>query len=361
MAENLDVLRERGMTVPIILGGAALTRKYVEQDLRPRYEGPLFYARDAFDGLELMGKIVAEGPVEVPAAKPAPARTAATPAVDRPTPAHSGIRRDVPIPAPPFWGSRLIEKIELKAALPYLNRKMLFQIQWQYKQAGRPKEEFRRYLAAEVEPVFRELINRCEREDIIQCQAIYGYWPCQADGDNLLIYEPETRDQCIAVFEFPRQRKKPYWCLSDFFRPLDSGEIDVVALSVVTAGRHVTEVARDWLACDRYRDYLHLHGLGVEVAEALAEFLHKQIRMELGIADRDAREIERLFQQGYQGSRYSFGYPACPRLEDQVKLWPLLEPERIGLTLSEEFQLDPEQSTTALICHHPEAKYFNVR
>ena len=170
----------------------------------------------------------------------------------------------------------------------------------------------------------------------------------------------DDRSRELVRFEFPRSRKAPYWCISDFFRPVSSGEMDVVAFSLVTMGRRVSEVAHEWFEANRYQDYLHLHGLGVESAEALAEFIHKQIRVELGIADGDAREIQRLFQQRYQGSRYSFGYPACPRLEDQLKLWPLLNPERIGVTISEEFQLEPEQSTTALICHHPEAKYFTV-
>ena len=359
MGENLDVLRERGIRVPVILGGAALTRKYVDEDLRPRYDGPLFYAKDAFDGLELMNRIAAE---EVaPAARPGRPPARVTPEAEGPMPARSGIARDVPIPTPPFWGRRVVERVEVRAVVPYINRKMLFQVQWQYKRAGRPKEEYDRFVAQEVEPIFRDLLSQCEQEGIIQCQAVYGYWPCQSDGDLLLVFDPNDPAQCLAEFEFPRQRKKPYWCLSDFFRPVDSREMDVVAFHVVTAGRRVTEVAHEWLAANRYRDYLHLHGLGVETAEALAEYLHKQIRMELGIAGHDAREIERLFQQGYQGSRYSFGYPACPRLEDQVKIWPLLHPEQIGLALSEEFQMDPEQSTTALICHHPEAKYFNVR
>lgn len=361
MGENLDVLKERGIRVPIILGGAALTRKYVEEDLRRRYDGPLFYAKDAFDGLDLMNQISSGEAIEPPSARVPAARRVVDAGPVGPTPARSGIARDVPVPTPPFWGSRLVERIDIRAALPYINRKMLFQVQWQYRRGGRPKEEYERFVAAEVEPIFRELVNHCEREEIIECQAIYGYWPCQADGDVLMVYDPNDTSRCVARFDFPRQRKKPYWCLSDFFRPVESREMDVVAFHVVTAGRRVTEVAHEWLARNRYRDYLHLHGLGVEIAEALAEYIHKQIRMELAIADQDAREIERLFQQGYQGSRYSFGYPACPRLEDQVKIWPLLAPDRIGLTLSEEFQIDPEQSTSAIVCHHPEAKYFNVR
>ena len=177
----------------------------------------------------------------------------------------------------------------------------------------------------------------------------------------LIVYDPDDLTKPIETFEFPRMGKPPYWCISDFFKPTSSGEHDVVAFSIVTAGRRVSDVAREWFAADRYQDYLHLHGLGVELAEALAEYIHKQIRMEWGIAESDSRERQDIFKQKYQGSRYSFGYPACPRLEDQLKLWPLLKPERIGITLSDEFQLEPEQTTTAIIIHHPQAKYFNVR
>ena len=177
----------------------------------------------------------------------------------------------------------------------------------------------------------------------------------------MIISDPDHRDQEIARFDFPRMGKPPYWCLSDFFKPVSSGVYDVAAFMIVTVGRRVSEVAQEWFQDDRYKDYLHLHGLGVELAEALAEYIHKQIRMEWGITGSDARDKQEIFKQRYQGSRYSFGYPACPRLEDQVKLWPLLKPERIGVTLSEEFQLEPEQTTTALIVHHRQAKYFNVR
>ena len=200
----------------------------------------------------------------------------------------------------------------------------------------------------------------------MQPQAIYGYWPCNSEGDELVVYEPpqdgRTPDRKeIMRFTFPRQGEPPNWCLADFWRPVASGEIDVVAFSIVTVGGRASEVARQWFEQNLFKDYLHLHGLSVEAAEALAEFIHKQIRMELGISGKDARDIRKLFQQGYQGSRFSFGYPACPNLEDQAKLWPLLEPGRIGLSLSEEYQLDPEQSTSAIIAHHPEARYFAVR
>jgi 5-methyltetrahydrofolate--homocysteine methyltransferase len=238
---------------------------------------------------------------------------------------------------------------------------MIFQVQWGYRKNRRSPEDFKKYIDMEVRPILRRLLEVCERERILQPQAIYGFWPAQSDGDVLNIHDPHDREKKLARFEFPRMGKPPYWCLSDFVRPVASGQYDVTAFMVVTVGRRVSEVAREWFKADRYQDYLHLHGLGVELAEALAEYIHKQIRMEWGIAGNDAREKQEIFKQRYQGSRYSFGYPACPRLEDQLKLWPLLKPERIGITLSEEFQLEPEQSTTALIVHHRQAKYFNVR
>jgi len=369
MRDDLAVLNQRGLKIPVILGGAALTRTYVENDLREQYEGELAYAKDAFEGLELMSRLVEDHSL-VDASRQR-SRPVAAPRRDRAESAHeiparSAVATDNPIPTPPFWGSAVIEQIDLKSILGYINEVALFQVQWQYRKAGRSPEEFAAYVNAEVRPVLKQLAEQCASEGIIRPQAIYGYWPCNSDGDDLIVYEPPaagaepTRKELVR-FTFPRQSKPPFWCLSDFWRPVDSGAFDVAAFSIVTAGRRVTEIAAEWFEQDRYRDYLHLHGLGVESAEALAEYVHKQIRMELGIAGHDARDVRKLFQQGYQGSRYSFGYPACPNLEDQAKLWPLLEPERIGVTISEEFQLEPEQSTSAIITHHPEARYFNVR
>ena len=372
MRENLQALNERGAAPPVILGGAALTRKYVEQDLRPEYEGSLYYAEDAFAGLRLMDRLVS-GQAAKPKAVPRQATTSERAEVARGpdrgmaaipvdserfgcAPPRSGISRDEPVPQPPFWGRRVVERIDARAALAHLNENMLFQVQWQYRKNRRGPEDFKRYINDEVRPILRRLLEQCGRENILRLQAVYGFWPVQSDGDSLIVYDPDDRDRRLTVFEFPRMGKPPYWCLSDFFKPTSSGLYDVAAFSVVTAGRRVSEVAREWFAADRYQDYLHLHGLGVELAEALAEYIHKQIRVEWGIAGSDARDRQR-----YRGSRYSFGYPACPRLEDQLKLWPLLEPGRVGVTLSEEFQLEPEQTATALIAHHRQAKYFNVR
>ena len=389
MKDDLIVLNERGLKIPVILGGAALTRSYVENDLRRQYQGLVAYAKDAFEGLALMNRLADGHPLVDPAAAAAPPRTRVktdddADAVAMPIPARSAVATTNPIPTPPFWGSRVIQKIDLQTILPYINEKMLFGVQWEYKPAGRKRDEYEAFIKNEVRPILHDLARQCAKENILVPQAVYGYWPCNSDGNDLVIYAPPegaggngspaggprggapidpatfSRNE-IARFHFPRQDKPPFWCLSDFYRPIDSGEIDVVAFHLVTVGRAASEVAREWFAQDRYRDYLHLHGLGVEAAEALAEYMHKQIRMELGIAGGDALEVRRLFQQGYQGSRYSFGYPACPNLEDQAKLWPLLDPSRIGVTLSEEFQLDPEQSTSAIITHHPEARYFNVR
>ncbi len=407
MREDLEVLNEQGLTPPVILGGAALTRKYVEGDLQAVYNGQVHYAKDAFGGLKLMGDIMAAPPVvaaagaeeevgppvEPPtpqevrvlaekryglkpldyetaeaevAAREAAAREEAGEAEETP---HSDIGHEQPVPRPPFWGSRVLEQIPIKAPLGFINETMLFQVQWGFRKKRRAADEWKRYIDAEVRPIYRDLVERCEREGIIQPRAIYGYWPCNADGDDLLIFappakefdRPELHGELIARFTFPRQRKHPYWCLSDFWRPVQEGAVDVAAFTLVTAGRRVSEVARQWFENNEYQQYLFLHGLGVELAEALAEYIHKQVRVELGVAQDDARDLGKLFQQGYQGSRYSFGYPACPNLEDQEPLMRLLDSERIGVALSDEYQLDPEQSTSAIITYHPEARYFNVR
>ncbi len=373
MRDDLIVLNERSLSPRVILGGAALTRAYVENDLRQSYGGEVAYAKDAFEGLALMDRIVAGEPFIKPTATAKPTRKKSVSRVEDNVviPARSGVSTTNPIPTPPFWGSRVIERIDLQSVIGYLNEKMLFGVQWQYKRGQRTTEEFDQLMRTEVRPILNELVALCRKDAILNPQAVYGYWPCNSDGTDLVIYEPPTTPGSIDArtfdrreivrFNFPRQDKAPFWCLSDFWRPIDSGEVDVAAFHIVTVGRDATRIAQEWFRKDRYRDYLHLHGLSVECAEGLAEYMHKQIRMELGISGGDAREVRRLFQQGYQGSRYSFGYPACPMLEDQEKLWPLLEPGRIDIALSEEYQLEPEQSTSAIIAHHPEARYFSVR
>jgi 5-methyltetrahydrofolate--homocysteine methyltransferase len=254
----------------------------------------------------------------------------------------------------------VIEHVSLKAVLPFVNEAMLFQKQWQFKRKGRPQAEWDRYLDMEIRPIYRDLVARCEEQHILQPRAVYGYWPCHSEGNALILYDPSDRQREIARFEFPRQVEEPYLCLADYWRSRESGEQDVAALSIVTVGQRASEVAREWFKQDKYTDYLYLHGLSVEAAEALAEYVHRQVRVELGISGADARDLQDLIKVAYQGCRYSFGYPACPALEDQRLMWPLLEPQRIGVSLSDEFQLHPEQSTSAIIAHHPQARYFKA-
>ncbi|MGQ9650416.1 MAG: methionine synthase [Phycisphaerae bacterium] len=374
MRDNLLVLNDRGLTPTVILGGAALTRSYVEKELRPLYRGSLFYAKDAFEGLGLMRRICEQGVQSIPVqtvegsdpGEDEIALSCARSSPSRPTDPRgdrierSDIATDVPIPTPPFWGAQVIENIPLTEALSFINEFMLFQSQWQFKKRGRPQEEFDRFLNETVRPIYRDLVARCDAEKILQPKVIYGYWPCQSEGNSLIIYDPQDRDRELVRFDFPRQQKPPWWCLSDFWRPKSTGQYDVIGMSVVTMGPHASEVAREWFEAGRYTDYLYLHGLSVEGAESLAEWTHKRVRVELGIAGQDASDLRKLLQQGYQGSRFSFGYPACPNLEDQAKLWQILRPQRIGVRLTEQFQMDPEQSTSAIIAHHPEARYFKA-
>ncbi len=362
MRDDLDELERRGLaTTPVLLGGAALTRAYVEVDLRKRYEGPLFYCRDAFAGLRVMDELSehkAAGTLPDAWGREIAQRRVATskpqPAADAPDTTdttRSAVATDVPVPLPPFWGSRVVRGIALDEISALLNSTALFRTQWNF---GRDDTE-----AAEA--ALRATMAMVRAERLLAPAAVYGYFACNSEGNDLLVYEAPDSDTVVATFTFPRQTAGRRLCIADFFRPVESGERDVIAFSTVTMGSRVAERAAELFAADRYTDYLYLHGLGVEMAEALAEYWHRRVRQELGIAGSDADTAEALFRQGYQGSRYSFGYAACPNLEDRRQLFDLLDPLRIGLELSEEFQLHPEQSTDALIVHHPEAKYFNAR
>jgi len=378
MRENLIEMAKRGLTTPVILGGAALTRKYVEEDCVAAYEtcGRVAYARDAFDGLELMGKAMdgsfdayLAGQQEKRAGRPSNTRRelgrAMRPA-ERPVDlAELQLRRaelakTAPVPAPPFWGARVVEGVAVKSLIPFVNERMLYQFQWGFKKQGRGLDAWKAYAAKEIRPIFHDLVARCEAESILSPRAVYGYWPCVAEGDAVVLFDPEDGKKEVARFAFPRQSGEGGLCIADFFRDAASGERDVIGLQVVTVGARASEVARQWFAADKYQDYLYLHGASVELAEALAEHTHKRIRAELGFAAEDARDIEAMLNQGYRGSRYSFGYPACPNLEDQAQILALLGAERIGVSLSDEFQLEPEQSTSAIVLHHPQAKYFGV-
>jgi 5-methyltetrahydrofolate--homocysteine methyltransferase len=375
MRENLVELTREGIDIPILLGGAALTRNYVEEDCVESYGGGrVAYARDAFDGLGLMDKVKSNQFDEYLAAiqkrregKPSNKKrklgiaTDAAPPVDR---EYAKVRRNtlakgVDVPEPPFWGARLIEHVDPRALVPYINERSLFQFQWGFRKAGRSLEEFLGWARQELRPVMKRMLDICDQQQILQPQAAYGYWKAAGEGDDLVVFAEDGQTE-LTRFTLPRQARADGECIADFFRDIDSGERDVVAFQVVTMGPKASEIAHEWFAENRYQDYLYLHGLSVEMAEAMAEFVHKRVRAELGFADEDAREIDALLSQGYHGSRYSFGYPACPKLEDQEPIFRLLDAGRIGVLLSDEFQIHPEQSTSALIVHHPKAKYFSV-
>lgn len=377
MKDNLEEMTRQGLDLPVMLGGAALTRKFVEEDCRAAYEsgqGRVAYARDAFDGLNLMAR-VADGSFDDHIRETGEKR-ASRPSAHKAEPDVASIaQRPVDwdeistrkqelaaandIPTPPFWGPKLVTDIPVRALVPYLNEVMLFQFQWGFKKAGKDRAEWRQWIDAEVRPVLKRMLDLVEAEDILQPKAAYGYWKAASQGDTVILFEEDGTTEA-ARFDFPRQPFKGGLCLADFVRDVDSGERDVLALQVVTMGQKASDVARDWFAADRYQDYLYLHGLGVEMAEALAEYIHKRIRAELGFAAEDARDMDKLLKQGYRGSRYSFGYPACPHLPDQAKLLDLLGADRLGLEMSDEDQLHPEQSTSAIVLHHPQAKYFKV-
>ncbi|MFI1493178.1 methionine synthase [Streptomyces griseofuscus] len=355
MKENLEELNQRDLagTYPVILGGAALTRAYVEQDLHEIYQGEVRYARDAFEGLRLMDALIGvkRG---VPGAKLPELkqrRVAARRAVPE-EPAEAGrsdVATDNPVPAPPFWGTRVVKGIQLREYASWLDEGALFKGQWGLK--GETIE-------GEGRPRLRMWLDRLLTGNLLEAAVVHGYFPCVSKDDDLIVLDEHGNER--TRFTFPRQRRGRRLCLADFFRPQESGETDVVGFQVVTVGSRIGAETAKLFEADAYRDYLELHGLSVQLAEALAEYWHARVRGELGIGGSDPAAMEGMFRTEYQGCRYSFGYPACPDLEDRAKIAELLRPERIGVHLSEEFQLHPEQSTDALVVHHPEAGYFNA-
>ena len=375
MKENLELMSQRQITTPVICGGAALNRAYVEEDLRAAFtSGPVYYGTDAFTGLHIMDELTGRAQVNSITEAPVPEQRA--PSRKRLTRADkykqlehafteyadSGVEPAESVPTPPFWGGQVVEpeELDLGTVLQYVNKKALFRLQWQYRQGKREEQEYKDFIADYVEPRFRDWVARVREEKTLQPRVVYGYWPCYSEANAVVVLDPQDHANELCRIDFPRQPGGRRLCLSDFFRPKEAGELDVMGLSLVTMGEVATRESERLFQENRYDDYLHFHGLSVEGAEGLAEYWHKRMRQQLGIATQDAPEIDDLFKQKYQGSRYSFGYPACPNLEDQAKLLPLLEASRIGVSLSEEFQLVPEQSTSAIICHHPAAKYFNV-
>ncbi|MFF7679077.1 methionine synthase [Actinacidiphila glaucinigra] len=368
MKENLEELNQRGLAAryPVILGGAALTRAYVEQDLHELYAGEVRYARDAFEGLRLMDALIAvkRGVPGATLPELKQRRVAARESVvPEPEENRGQIRSDVavdnPVPAPPFWGSRVVKGIPLKDYASWLDEGALFKGQWGLKQSRAGGPTYEELVETEGRPRLRGLLDRLQSEGLLEAAVVHGYFPCVSKGDDLIILHEDGTER--TRFTFPRQRRGRRLCLADFFRPEESGETDVVGLQVVTVGNRISEAANELFAADAYRDYLELHGLSVQLAEALAEYWHARVRAELGFAGEDPGAMEDMFALKYRGARFSLGYGACPDLEDRAKIAELLEPERIGVRLSEEFQLHPEQSTDAIVIHHPEAKYFNAR
>ena len=366
MKENLEELTARGLDQrwPIVLGGAALTRAYVEQDLAAIFPGQVRYARDAFEGLRLMDSIMAIKRGDEGAALPAlrERRVANTriKAEDVPLDTRrSDVASDNSIPKPPFFGSRIIKGIQLSDYAGMLDERALFVGQWGLK--GN-RGEYETMVEQEGRPRLRALINEVQSKGWLNAAVVYGYFPCYSEGNDLVILHHEGPDKGKerTRFSFPRQSRDRRLCISDFFASKESGTTDVVAFHVVTMGSAVSEAAAKLFADNNYREYLELHGLSVQLTEALAEHWHARMREELEVKSEDSADLQGILDQGYRGSRYSFGYPACPDLEQQVQLCELLDPTRIGVELSEEFQLHPEQSTSAIVVHHPEAKYFNA-
>jgi 5-methyltetrahydrofolate--homocysteine methyltransferase len=381
MRENLEEMARIGLDIPVLLGGAALTRNYVEDDCVRAYaggetSGRVAYARDAFDGLHLMDKVTGNGFDDYLAAikakrkgksrnesrtlGQADPRGFAPVDVNYAQARRRTQTRDEPVPVPPFWGARVMEASP-KAIVPYINERSLYQFQWGFRKQGRSLEDFLGWAKQELRPVLQRMLRLTAEQEILKPQAIYGYWKCAGQGNDLVLFEEDGVTEA-ARFTLPRQPKQDGECIADFVRDIEDGPAgrDVIGLQVVTVGQKASDIARDWFEENRYQDYLYLHGLSVEMAEAMAEYVHKRIRAEWGFAAEDDRDIDRMLSQGYRGGRYSFGYPACPRLEDQAPLLALLGAERIGVSISDEWQLHPEQSTSAIVLHHPRAKYFSV-
>ncbi len=408
MKENLEEMNSRGVAGrwPVLLGGAALTRAYVEHDLSEVYQGDVRYARDAFEGLRLMDAVMAARRGSVPAAAtpngPDDTRLAAGRSTDdaakaaerkarhersrriaaerqaaeqetvEPAPSRSDVATDNPVPVPPFWGDRLVKGIALGDYAALLDERATFLGQWGLRGArGGKGPSYEELVETEGRPRLRYWLDRFHTDNVLEAAVAYGYFRCVSKDDDLIVLgdggDGDRNSGERARFTFPRQRRDRRLCLADFFRSEESGETDVVAFTVVTMGSRISAFAHELFEANAYRDYLEVHGLSVQLTEALAEYWHKRVREELQFPDgstaagQDPADVEDFFRLEYRGARYSFGYPACPDLEDQAKVFELLDPGRIGVTLSEEFQLHPEQSTSAIIVHHPEAKYFAAR
>ncbi|MEM9922405.1 MAG: vitamin B12 dependent-methionine synthase activation domain-containing protein, partial [Cyanobacteria bacterium P01_D01_bin.50] len=387
MKDNLETFNEKGITVPVILGGAALTPKFVNQDCQNTYKGKVIYGKDAFSDLNFMDKLMpakagnnwddfkgfqgefAEAETsqngnghKAKKEKSAKEKAAAEPKVID-TKRSEAVEIDTERPTPPFWGSKLLqpEDIPIEELFWYLDLQALIAGQWQFrKPKGQTKEEYQVFLQEKVYPILEKWKKRVVEENLLHPQVIYGYFPTQAEGNTLHIYNPENHSQQVAEFEFPRQRSMRRMCIADFFAPKETGHMDVFPMQAVTVGEIATEFAQKLFSNNEYTDYLYFHGIAVQMAEALAEWTHARIRRELGFGAEDPENIRDILAQRYRGSRYSFGYPACPNIPDQYKQLELLKTDRINLYMDESEQIYPEQSTTAIITYHPVAKYFSA-
>ena len=377
MKENLEELNSRGVSArwPVLLGGAALTRAYVENDLAEVYEGEVRYARDAFEGLRLMDAVAkARSTPELSVGDALPelrkrrVRAKATEIDDAALSdtTRSDVATDNSIPTPPFWGTRVVKGIALADYASYLDERATFLGQWGLKGARGDGPSYEELVETEGRPRLRMWLDRIKTDNLLEAAVVYGYFPCYSEGNDVVVLHDDgpQKGQERARLTFPRQRRDRRLCLADFFRSKaayeQDGRPDVIAFHLVTMGAKVAEATAELFAANAYRDYLELHGLSVQLTEALAELWHARVREELGFGADDDESLDAILRQGYRGSRYSFGYPACPDLEDRAVLVELLDPSRIGVTLSEELQLHPEQSTDAMVVHHPEAKYFNA-
>lgn len=372
MKENLEELSKLNYSLPVICGGAALNRAYVEDDLRKAYRsGPVYYGQDAFTGLRLMEELTGHAETKELLNKETEsrARKGRTRAEKEDAAASASkdyVKTDIAparnIPQPPFWGAKILRPADFKLSeiFKFINKKALYYNQWQYR---RPKDsstiEHRKFLTEVVDPKLESWKQKIEKEDWLHPSAVYGYFQCNSYQNDLIVFAKDSEEE-LARFNFPRQLRDKRRCISDYFLPLESGKRDLLAVQLVTMGAVASQVSQQLFQANLYDDYLHFHGLSVECAEALAELLHQRIRQECGFAEDDSNSVEQLFRAVYRGSRYSFGYPACPNLEDQAKLFKLIDANSIGVKLSEEFQLEPEQSTSAIIVHHPEGTYFSI-
>ena len=370
MRDNLAELNSRGIAGrwPVMLGGAALTRAYVEQDLAALFDGQVRYARDAFEGLRLMDAMMAvkrgKPGARLPELRTRKVRARPAAGADDRTEAENQARSDIntdgPVPEAPFIGTEVIKGIPLADYAAYLDERALFMGQWGLKPArGGAGPSYEELVETEGRPRLRMWLERMQTEGLLEAAVVYGYFRCVSSGNDLIVLGPDGKAEAER-FSFPRQRRDRRLCLADFFKPQDSGQTDVIAFQLATMGTRVSLATGELFAKNAYREYLELHGLSVQLTEALAEYWHARVRHELGIADADPEDLDGFFRVGYRGARYSIGYPACPDLADRAKMVRLLEPSRIGVELSEEMQLHPEQSTDAIVVHHPEAKYFSV-